>query len=213
MSGKRTPGVRAGISRELILDAALAVVDRDGLKALTMRGLGATLGVEAMTLYHYVPTKDALIDGLVERVFLTATGPVGPSGDFRSRLRAYAESLRTTLLKHPGLLPVIARPAVTPTTLDAVEAMLRELTAAGFPLGRALDTLNALTVLVIGHASAEAAIGEPGPPSGLSPQRHPLLLQAAATGAGSDDHERFRYAVSTFLAGLPPSRDESVADR
>src|SRR5690242_18157615 len=140
MSGKRTPGVRAGLTRAHILDAALAIVDRDGLKGLTMRGLGAALGVEAMTLYHYVPTKEALIDGLVERVFTTAAGPAGHSGDYRSRLRAYAESLRTTLLAHPALLPVIARPAATPATLDAVEALLRALTAAGFSLGRALDT-------------------------------------------------------------------------
>src|SRR5262249_8852530 len=102
----------------------------------------------------------------------------------------------------PALLPVIARPAVTPATLDAVEAMLRALTDAGFSLARALDTLNALTVFVIGHASAEAAIGPAGPPAGLSAQRHPLLVSAVAEGAGSDDHERFRYAVGAFLAGL-----------
>jgi AcrR family transcriptional regulator len=213
MSGKRTPGARAGLSREQILDTALAIVDRDGLKALTMRGLGAALGVEAMTLYHYMPTKDALIDGLIERIFTTAAGPVDHSGDWRSRLRAYAESLRTTLLAHPGLLPMIARPAVTPATLDAVEATLRMLTKAGFPLARGLDTLNALTVFVIGHASAEAAIGDPGPPHGLDPQRHPLLFSAAASGAGSDDHERFRYAVGALLAGLSPSSDRTGPDR
>jgi AcrR family transcriptional regulator len=157
-----------------------------------------------MTLYHYVPTKDALIDDLIEQIFVTAAGPVGHSGDWRSRLRAYAESLRTTVLKHPGLLPLIARPAVTPATLDAVEEMLRVLTSAGFSLARALDTLNALTVFVIGHASAEAAIGSPGPPAGLAPERRPLLVTAVAEGAGSDDQERFRYALSALLAGLRP---------
>jgi hypothetical protein len=156
---------------------------------------------------------DAFIDGLTERIFRTAAGPVGHSGDWRSRLRAYAESLRATLLEHPGLLPVIARPAVTPATLDAVEAMLGVLTAAGFPLGRALDVLDALTAFVVGHASAEAAIGTSGPPPGLSPERHPLLAAAVADGAGTDDHERFRYAVDALLAGLSPDRDESSGDR
>jgi AcrR family transcriptional regulator len=210
LSAKRTPGARAGLSRPQILDAALTIADRDGLKALTMRALGAALGVEAMTIYHYVPTKDALIDGLVERIFTTAAGPEGHAGDWRSRLRAYAESLRTTLLAHPALLPVIARPAVTPATLDAVEAMLRVLAAAGFSLARALDTLNALTVFVIGHASAEAAIGTVGPPAGLSPERHPLLVSAVSAGAGSDDHERFRYAVDALLAGLVPDLSADV---
>jgi hypothetical protein len=57
---------------------------------------------------------------------------------------------------------------------------------------------------VIGHASAEAAIGDAGPPAGLDPERHPLLLAAARSGAGSDDHQRFRYAVRALLAGLGP---------
>ena len=82
--GKRTQGERAGLSRELVLDAAVGLVDRHGLDGLSMRKLGATLGVEAMTLYHYFPNKAALIDGLVEWVVdrrivkpCTITGPVG----------------------------------------------------------------------------------------------------------------------------------------
>jgi AcrR family transcriptional regulator len=217
---KRTPGVRAGLTREQILDAALLLVDgagtgtesgggsgqrrNRGLAGLTMRNLGAALGVEAMTLYHYFPTKDALLDGLTERIFTAAARPAAGVGDWRAQLSAYAESLRSTLLAHPAMLPVIARPAVTPATLDAVESTLRLLIAAGFPLGRAIDALNALTVFVIGHASAEAAIGAAGPPAGLDPERHPLLLEAARSGAGSDDQERFRYAIRALLAGLAP---------
>jgi tetracycline repressor-like protein len=102
---------------------------------------------------------------------LAPHSPAGPSlRRYSGQSQPYAESLRTTMLKHPGLLPVIARPAVTPATLDAVEEMLRVLTSAGFSLARALDTLNTLTVFGIGHASAEAAIGSPGPPAGLAPK-------------------------------------------
>jgi len=50
-----------------VLDAALDLVDRDGVAALSMRHLGAELGVEAMTVYQYLPNKDALLDGIVER--------------------------------------------------------------------------------------------------------------------------------------------------
>jgi len=69
---KRTRADRAGLSREQVLDAALDLVDRDGVGALSMRRLGAELGVEAMTLYHYLPNKDALLDGIVERVMAQA---------------------------------------------------------------------------------------------------------------------------------------------
>ena len=65
-AARRGRGERVGLSRQQILDAALGLVDRDGLKGLTMRSLGQELGVEAMTLYHYVPNKDALLDGLVD---------------------------------------------------------------------------------------------------------------------------------------------------
>jgi hypothetical protein len=64
--------------------------------------------------------------------------------------------------------------------------------------------LNAVTVLVIGHVRAEAAIGQAGAPGGLDGKRHPLLAEAARSGAGADEHERFRYATSGLLAGLSP---------
>ncbi|MCC3778328.1 TetR/AcrR family transcriptional regulator C-terminal domain-containing protein, partial [Streptomyces sp. UNOB3_S3] len=168
MTSKRTRGERAGLTREIVLDAALGLIDREGRAALTMRRLGAELGVEAMTLYHHVPNKDALLDGLVERVFAEAL-PLPGNGeaevtDWRAFLRAYAGSLRAALLRHPGVLPLVTgRPAVTPATLDAVERGLRTLTSAGFALGPAVDTLNALSLFVVGHTAAEADARPPQP--------------------------------------------------
>jgi AcrR family transcriptional regulator len=196
----RTPGTRVGLSRERVLAAALALVDRDGLKGLSMRRLGAELDVEAMTLYHYVPTKDALLDGLVELV-LGRSGPAFDGDDWRSMLAHHASSLRATLLAHPNVLPLVAaRPAVTPDTLRAIEQGVRMLVDAGFPLGRALDALNALSVFVIGHATSEVAIGPDAPPPDLTD--FPLLAEAAETGQGTDDETRFRYAVDALIAGF-----------
>ncbi|MGK5636788.1 TetR/AcrR family transcriptional regulator C-terminal domain-containing protein [Streptomyces sp. URMC 126] len=206
---RRARGERAGLTRERILDAAVELVDREGLKALTMRRLGAALGVEAMTLYHHVPNKDALLDGLVERVFAGAA-PVDDAADgWRPWLRAYAGALRAALLRHPGVLPVAAaRPAVTPAALDAVERGLRVLTSAGFPLGRALHALNSLTLLVVAHATAECALTTadgPGSAADLAardPGRYPLTVETARTGAGTDDAERFAFAVEALIAGF-----------
>jgi AcrR family transcriptional regulator len=187
-----------------VLAAALELVDREGLKALSMRRLGAALDVEAMTLYHYVPTKDALLDGLVELV-MSHCAPFVPAGDWRAGLARYASSLRANLLAHPNLLPLVAtRPAVTPDTLRTVEQGLRLLVDAGFPLGRALDALNALSVFVIGHATSEVGIGETEVPDLAD---FPLLAEAARTGLGTDDHSRFTFAVDAFLAGLESLRE------
>jgi AcrR family transcriptional regulator len=201
------PRARAGLTREVVLDAAMDLVDREGLGALTMRRLGVELGVEAMSLYHHVRGKDALLDGLVERVLEQAAPLTGAGWD--AALRAFAWSLRATLLRHPGVLPLaVTRPAVTPATLHTVEQGLRMLRAAGFPLGRALDVLNALTVFVVGHAAAEIGTtsahgsGSAARLATLDAEEFPLLVTAAREEEGTDDEARFRFAVDAMLAGF-----------
>jgi len=220
---KRTRADRAGLTREQVLDAALALVDADGIAALSMRRLGAELGVEAMTLYHYLPNKDALLDGIVERVLAEAdTTPSG--GPWEQALPAYARSLRTALLRHPGAAPLVAtRPAVTPETLRAAERGLALLTAAGFPVGRALDTVNALTLLTVAHAVSEvstAAVNTAGAAgsqdyvAGLDEREFPLLTAAARSSAGTDDAARFEFAIAAFLRGAaPPDRMVAATSR
>ncbi|MGW2421809.1 TetR/AcrR family transcriptional regulator C-terminal domain-containing protein [Streptomyces sp. NPDC001709] len=211
---RRRRGERVGLSRQRILDAALDLVDRRGLKALTMRSLGEQLDVEAMTLYHYVPNKDALLDGLVEQVFKAAAPAMDGSSDWQAALRAYAKALREGLLRHPAILPLVSsRPAVTPATLDDIEACLRMLTDNGFPLGRALHALNALSVFAIGHAVMEAQLvvdahepGGTGRLAELGAERYPLITRAARDGAGVDDEERFALAVDAMLIGFDELR-------
>jgi AcrR family transcriptional regulator len=208
---KRTRADRAGLSREQVLDAALGLVDRDGVAALSMRRLGTELGVEAMTLYHYLPNKDALLDGIVERVLAQAE-TTRTDGPWDRVLADYARSLRATLLRHPGAAPIVAtRPAVTPETLRAAERGLALLRGAGFPVGRALDTLNALTLFTVAHAAAEvstaavnkaAAAGSQDYVAGLDEREFPLLTEAARSSAGTDDGARFEFAITAFLRGV-----------
>src|ERR1700677_431008 len=190
---KRTRADRAGLSREQVLDAALTLVDRDGTAALSMRRLGAELGGEAMTLYHYLPNKDALLDGIVERVMAQAeTGLT--DGRWDRALTDYARSLRATLLRHPGAALLVAtRPAVTPQTLRAAERGLTLLCGAGFSVGQALDTLNALTLFTVAHAASEvstaavnaaSAAGSQDYVAGLDEREFPLLAARARTSAG-----------------------------
>ncbi|MFC4948563.1 TetR/AcrR family transcriptional regulator C-terminal domain-containing protein [Pseudonocardia sp. GCM10023141] len=209
---QRTRGERAGLSVGLVLDAALAVLDRDGLRAVTMRGVAIELGVEAMTLYHYVPNKDALLNGLVDRVLAGATpSPIG-AATWRDDLRTGARTLRAALLRHPGVLPLaVTRPASTPSTLQVVEQGLGALCEAGFPPARAVDVINAITVFVLGHTAAEVGTTPVNERSGpgstahlatLDADRFPLLHRAATTGQGVSDGDRFTFAVDALLAGF-----------
>ncbi|QIS18702.1 TetR/AcrR family transcriptional regulator C-terminal domain-containing protein [Nocardia terpenica] len=211
MPPKRTRAERAGISREQILDAALAMADRDGVAALSMRKVGAELGVEAMTLYHYLPNKEALLDGMVERVVSQADTGFAEA-PWQTVLSGYARALRTALLRHPGALPLVAtRPAVTSRTLHTVERGLAMLCADGFDLARALDALNALTMFVVAHAAWEARsaprVGIDGPGSAeylksLDPEEFPLITAAARTSSGTDDRDRFEFAVRAMIHGF-----------
>ncbi|MEU7040728.1 TetR/AcrR family transcriptional regulator C-terminal domain-containing protein [Streptomyces varsoviensis] len=213
---RRGRGERAGLSRQRVLDAALDLVDSGGLKALTMRSLGERLGVEAMTLYHYVPNKDALFDGLVEQVLRAAAPAMDGSANWREALREYAKALREGLLRHPALLPLAAsRPAVTQATLDDIETSLRMLTENGFSLGRALHALNAVSVFAIGHAIMEAQLvtnpHEPGSAAWLADldtERYPLIAAAARDRVGVNDEERFAFAIEAMLRGFEELRTD-----
>jgi AcrR family transcriptional regulator len=207
---------KAALSRERILDAALEYVDAHGLPALSMRKLGAHLGVEAMTLYYYVPSKDALLDGLVDRVTEPAFARLaeltaGPADSWVPWMRQFAHGLRAALLAHPGVLPLAGtRPANSPQALRALEGWLAAMRAAGLPPGRALDVLNTLAAFTIGHTLAEAG-RTPGHEGSepdldqhaddLDPDEFPNLAEVIRTRAGLDFDLRFGQAVDILLAG------------
>lgn len=196
---------RAGLSREKVLDAAIAYVDEHGLDALSTRKLGAALGVEGMTLYHYVPSKAALLDGMVERLLegadlLPAAGTPWPEA-----VRRTARQLRAALLRHPALLGVLAtRPAASPQALRILEAGLALLREQGVPLAVAMDLLNAVTMFTVGHTLAEAGRTpghEEAEPEAADTAGFPVLAEVFATGAGLDFDARFTRTVDLLIAG------------
>ncbi|MEV4254015.1 TetR/AcrR family transcriptional regulator C-terminal domain-containing protein [Spirillospora sp. NPDC049652] len=196
-------GKPVGLTRERVLDAALALVDRDGPAKLSMRRLGAELGVEAMTLYHYVPNKDALLDGLVERVIAEARPRPGPGLEW---IADFARSLRRELLAHPRVVSLLAsRPMSTPGGLDMVEEALAALADIGLTPLEAVGLLNTVATFTVGHVLAEVpADTEPELPD---LERHPRVAQAVADGLGTpSDHEaRFERALTALLTGLAPA--------
>jgi AcrR family transcriptional regulator len=102
-----TGGRGAALSRDAIAAAALALIDQEGLDALSFRRLGQELGFEAMSLYHYFASKAHLMDAVIDRVFGELVIPP-PGGDWLERLRRSAWNYRAMALKHPRLYPLIA---------------------------------------------------------------------------------------------------------
>src|SRR6478752_5846368 len=100
--------IRAPLSCTRIMDAALRYVDQNCLDELSMRRLGSELGVEAMSLYRYFPSKAALLDGVVCNALTDLALPAQGSGEWESDVRAYARSFRRLSREHPRLMPLLA---------------------------------------------------------------------------------------------------------
>ncbi|MFG2503123.1 TetR/AcrR family transcriptional regulator [Streptomyces sp. NPDC048441] len=166
------------LSREIVLATALEVVDRDGLSGLSMRKLGAELGVEAMALYRYASSKAALLDGLVEAFCQEleddlATKP--PVPDWRVELRRIAFATYGVALRHPNMVPLLAtrllstplarRPAAVLRSDERILALLHE---AGLDDHRTVRLHRAFTAWLLGYLLVELramddAPGEPDP--------------------------------------------------
>jgi AcrR family transcriptional regulator len=142
------------LTRDEIFSAALAIVDADGIDALSMRRLARELGVEAMSLYHHVPNKAALLDGVVE-LSLAAQAPQAPLGDaWQDIVTGAVCGFRRALVAHPNVLPMIVAHPPTSKEQSAVyiEGPLRFLVANGFPDRDASELFEAVFALSFGHA-------------------------------------------------------------
>ncbi|MFC8517447.1 TetR/AcrR family transcriptional regulator [Streptomyces sp. NPDC057257] len=178
---KPAPGRRAGdqgrygrLSRERVLATALELVDREGLSALSMRKVGAELGVEAMALYRYADGKDGLLDGLVEALYTEleerlAAGP-GDAGSgrrrrgpaWRAELHRIAEATYQVALAHPQAVPLLATRMLAVPMARRPLAVLRDherilglLEAAGFEEEQAVAVFRACTSWVLGYVFVE----------------------------------------------------------
>ena len=144
--------VKRALSRERVLGAAVALVDAEGLAALTMRRLAAGLGVEAMSLYYHVPNKEALLDGVVETV-LSEIPPTGEGADWRETLRRQFLAAREVMIRHPwapGLLG--SRRSIPAAVFGYYDRMVGTMLTAGFDHHLAHRALHAFGSMPLGFA-------------------------------------------------------------
>jgi AcrR family transcriptional regulator len=204
------PKPKQPLSRERIVDTALALVDDKGLEALSMRALGAELGVDPMAVYYYVPNKAALLDAVVEAVMSEIDLDVDdPSEPAQERLVRAAMAYADVLVRHSSALPaLLARGPAAPAALAPVELMVAILRDGGLSLEHAVAGMNVMTAAVRGYAAIiAAAMADPdhrdveGLVALASPDTFPHLSEAA-TRPHQDLQAQFEFGLRAIAAGL-----------
>lgn len=217
---RRTP-----LSRQRVLEAALALVDTEGLDALSMRKLGAELGVEAMSVYKHVKGKDALLDGIVEQLWTEVGHAVPKTTDWTEQLRSFARAVRAMMHRHPQATPLLFSRCTLPLPLVETYARLLDgLRDAGFDEAAAARSARSLGAYAMGYGSAELysfcawrtePSAEPAAmPSAnttevllwlgraLPPGTSPRLVQAAVSVLDCDPDGDFEASLDLALEGL-----------
>lgn len=141
-----------------MLETAVALVQRDGLEALTMRRLADELGAGAMTLYHYVPSKEALLDAMVDLVFGEIEVPAADA-DWKAALRRRALSTRAALNRHRWAVGLMeSRTTPGPNSLRLHDAVLGVLREAGFSIELTIQAYSVQDAYIYGFALQEKSV-------------------------------------------------------
>lgn len=151
------PRREAPLTREEILDAALAIVDTDGLAALTMRRLAATVGVEPMSLYYHVSSKEMLLDRTIERMRAEMRLPERLPDDPSDLLEVLFVEYRRVLMAHPNMIPLAAR-----RTAGMGTSGLEYLINQGMAREDAVELYQSLAALAVGFSVLGSGMVEPG---------------------------------------------------
>jgi AcrR family transcriptional regulator len=207
--------IRTPLSRQRVLEAAVALADRDGVGALSMRKLAQELGVEAMSLYHHVAGKDAILDGIVDVVFAEIELPSGDGG-WKAAMRRRAVSAREALRRHPWATALMeSRTTPGPANLRHHDAVLGVLRNAGFPVALAAHAYSLLDAYVYGFALQESSLPFETPEetaevaesimAGYPADAFPHLTELAVEHVlqpGYDYGNEFQFGLDLILDGL-----------
>jgi AcrR family transcriptional regulator len=203
-----------------VLEAAIRVADRGGVEAITMRRVAQELGVEAMSLYHHVPNKDAILDGVVDMVFAAIKLPHAECEDWREAIRARAFSARAVLSQHSWALGLMdSRRNPGPATLRHHDAVLGVLRRAGFTLVMAAHAVSLIDSYISGFVLQEANLPLTTPDEvdevaggilkQLQADELPYLTEMIADHAlqpGYDYTSEFGYGLDLILDALEARR-------
>lgn len=198
------------LTRERIVEAAMRVIDADGIDALSMRRLGSELDVNPMAAYHYVPNKAALYDLILDAVMsgidLTTIDPAAPVDE---RLKQAARAYQAAILRHPRAIPVLASRSVrTISALRPVEAFVQLLFEIGLDTTQALAAVDAMAQYILGgvmgyyHHMVDVEAGEQREFDQLPPAEFPGMTRVLAEGRYLGFEGEFEFGLDMMVRGL-----------
>jgi TetR/AcrR family tetracycline transcriptional repressor len=216
---RRTP-----LSREAIVEAALTVLDRDGLDGFSMRAVAQELGTGAASLYWHVRNRDELLNLVVDRVISEFEVPEPDPEHWQDQVKELAREMRRLMHQHRDIARItLGRIPVGPNTLEANERILALLRAAGVPDRTAARTVDLMSLYVGAYAFEESLglaspTGEDLPPeqviemirgyfASLPPERFPNTLRIVDQLFAGDLDERFEFGLDVLVKGLAAQRE------
>lgn len=158
--GKTRGRPREPLTRDRIVDAAVRIMDAEGLEAVTMRRIGRELGVEAMSLYNHVADKEEILGGVVEAVMSEFEFPDTSGGEWAEQGRAAARAWRELLKAHPNVITLMSEQREPMTSLRALRPMehaIGTLRASGLSDEEAVKAFRAFGGYIQGFVLAEVA--------------------------------------------------------
>jgi AcrR family transcriptional regulator len=201
---------RSPLSRQSIVAGAIALIEREGPEALSMRRLGRRLGVEAMALYHHFASRDELLGAIVDQL-LAPLDVLEPTEDWSEACRRFATALRNVAVEHPATFRLVGlQPFDSSSALRPVERLLQVLVVRGFSPARALAIYRAIVSYARGYALAEStgftvdATRASGRSrlAALPPDEFPVLAGRAEELTALEADDAYALGLDAMLRGL-----------
>jgi AcrR family transcriptional regulator len=196
------------LSRERIVGTASALVDAEGLEAVSTRRLAAELGVSGPSLYNHFRTKDEILEAVADAVSAQVDLSMfdeSDSRDWRTALHDWAVSYRAALTDHPHIVPVLARgPGRRPAGLRVADAVFGAMVRAGWPAAQATYIGALMRYFVTGSALGSFALGFVDDATAYDPADYPHLGQAHLLAERQEqvDEGAFETGVRALIDGL-----------
>jgi AcrR family transcriptional regulator len=200
-------GPKARYSRGAIAAAAVALADAEGLDAVTMRRMAAELGLGTMSLYNYVPTKDHLVQLMIDEVGGEYHFPAEPPRDIREAIVGLARQGRDITQRHPWLPRVILSqpPLMGPAALRYVDYFLGLLGDTGLDTAAKMELLALVNGFAVSYGGMQATLAEERTRTGVTAEQQAAaqvsqLVTAAASG-------RYPNLTAALASPAPTQRD------
>ena len=205
---------RGTLNRRKVLAAAVQVIDAEGLREFTLKRVAQRFGVDAMALYHYVHSREDLLDGIVELVIDDLYGDPEvhmDTDDWRDYLIRLAHGVRRIALAHPQVFPLIAtRPAAAPwirpplRSLRWMESFLDTMSRSNFDDEASVAAYRAFSSFLLGHLLLEGSIEQkpPGKPDPTDLAGYPNLQRLQPQLSADRSAEEFEQSLNNLIERL-----------